>query len=476
MSDLPDDMSRWPSDPYALLGVTPGTPTREIRKSYTNLIRRFKPEHYPDHFRRIREAYDQVQQSEQWRTYAPPPESQPQPPPSDTTIPVDLSLEDAAPPPERPSEPNPPPIPISATSPSASDHLWDAACAGEHERVYRQLREQVQRGSAPEATYLQLYWLRVAFPEVDWDVKPIDWAIKAIGAGYEQGRAFEIIYAELLYRRELCRDAGLVALFDRVRNADAAARLFELRWRAALSFGQWSLVLDELPKAHARLFDHPQSLVSLLSWLVGYMAWSPEDHVARAMQKCRKDLEHLASGNRTLDYAMERLDFLDELVHQWRTMPHARPLHKDIRDFLPISWTGTLGQIRWRIFNLYQGMVGNVPLAIDSLDALAQSWPMTLAQITITAQQTYFASRGSFRAQPEDVKTVFREFFERSARDSPMRIDVLDFLARQRMTVDDFLTHVPFRESTEPVQNLLAQMANDNSLRLVNLAQMTLES
>ena len=66
-----------------------------------------------------------------------------------------------------------------------SESLWDEACSGGHDRVYRLLRDRVWRGGAPESVYLRLYWLRVAFPEVDLDVKPIDWPVRAIAAGFE---------------------------------------------------------------------------------------------------------------------------------------------------------------------------------------------------------------------------------------------------------------------------------------------------
>src|SRR5262245_58458528 len=57
---LPEDIRRWPRDPYQVLGVAPRCDPLEARKAYTRLIRHFKPEQYPEHFRLIREAYDSV--------------------------------------------------------------------------------------------------------------------------------------------------------------------------------------------------------------------------------------------------------------------------------------------------------------------------------------------------------------------------------------------------------------------------------
>jgi hypothetical protein len=49
--DLPDDPRRWPGDPFELLGVARGAVEIEIKRAYTRLIRRFKPEHHPEEFR-----------------------------------------------------------------------------------------------------------------------------------------------------------------------------------------------------------------------------------------------------------------------------------------------------------------------------------------------------------------------------------------------------------------------------------------
>src|SRR5690606_17811124 len=63
---LPDDLSQWPDDPYQLLGLKPGADERAIKKAYTRLIRQFKPEQAPNHFRRIRDAYEQAKRWLQW--------------------------------------------------------------------------------------------------------------------------------------------------------------------------------------------------------------------------------------------------------------------------------------------------------------------------------------------------------------------------------------------------------------------------
>src|SRR3569623_1984264 len=62
-SHLSDDLSTWPANAHALLGVPHEVDRSAARRAYHQLIRRFKPEQYPEHFRRIREAYDEVLQN-----------------------------------------------------------------------------------------------------------------------------------------------------------------------------------------------------------------------------------------------------------------------------------------------------------------------------------------------------------------------------------------------------------------------------
>ena len=57
---LPEDIAAWPTDPWKVLGLAQGTDFRVIRKQYAKLIRRFKPEHHPREFRRVRDAFESV--------------------------------------------------------------------------------------------------------------------------------------------------------------------------------------------------------------------------------------------------------------------------------------------------------------------------------------------------------------------------------------------------------------------------------
>src|SRR4051794_26989422 len=106
---LPEDLQRWPRDPFQVLGVPRGCDPGEARKAYTRLIRHFKPEQHPDHFRTIREAYDAVKRELQYLR----------------GFPGDFSIDDRG-----------PPEPGLGANTDSLQILWDMACNGREEESY----------------------------------------------------------------------------------------------------------------------------------------------------------------------------------------------------------------------------------------------------------------------------------------------------------------------------------------------------
>jgi curved DNA-binding protein CbpA len=48
-------------DPYATLGLPPGSDDETIRRRYLELVRQFPPEHHPERFAAVRAAYEKLQ-------------------------------------------------------------------------------------------------------------------------------------------------------------------------------------------------------------------------------------------------------------------------------------------------------------------------------------------------------------------------------------------------------------------------------
>src|SRR5262249_62396264 len=139
---------------------------------YNALIRRFKPEQYPEQFRRIREAYDQVLMQEQWRRFDPPfPETSGPTEPPDSRVPGPIN----DPPPVAPTPGDaegwtaPPP---ERTLGSELERLWTLAETGMIEEAYRGLRELEREHPGSPEIATRRYWLVTPFPQPEPAPRP----------------------------------------------------------------------------------------------------------------------------------------------------------------------------------------------------------------------------------------------------------------------------------------------------------------
>src|SRR5262245_44111221 len=191
---LPEDLARWPKRAYELLGVDPHVDPRELRRVYTRLIRRYKPEQFPEHFRRIREAYETVlRQAEFFQTIrgADTDEDDDSAASSDEPSgPGEASAKGAAA--VQPWRPVPSLV-------EELEELWRRACAGEEAAAYRRLLELQQSEPASVDVLLRLYWLLTLTPELDAARTPCHWLAQGLSHNLV-GPLWE------LYRREIAEE------------------------------------------------------------------------------------------------------------------------------------------------------------------------------------------------------------------------------------------------------------------------------
>jgi hypothetical protein len=236
-SHLPDDLAQWPDDPFAVLGVRRGVGPRELRKAYTSLIRVFKPEHRPDHFRRIREAFEAIQRYAVFFTPNSDAEPTPGPQPNTETSSVESRERDA---PE--DAPRATPVLVSA------DDLWNRAVWGETVEAYRAFVAELDRSPARTELYARLYWLATVEPEVDPHQPAAEWLTRGLSATGLSGMLLELYGTELLDNPAealMPRATRLLSGNHSVRDLAAYARI---RWQALARAGQWSAIREEFDR------------------------------------------------------------------------------------------------------------------------------------------------------------------------------------------------------------------------------------
>jgi hypothetical protein len=451
-SHLPDDPQQWPDNSFELLGVHPGMSERDVRRAYTRLIRTYKPEQYPEQFRRIREAYEEVlRYVELFRSYeenapATLPEPEASPPPINDPV-AELPLEEVAteaPPPEPDfsflslDAPFPPP-PTPAQEPELlraprthRGEPWELVLAGRPEQAYRRLIERSQQHAGSTEVYLQLYWLLRLTPGLDPRRSPCDHLVEGLLATGLAGPLRE------LYRREIVAtpEEALGERFARLLEARATpaqrVELLEWRWQAAMRLRRWTVLSIDLPAQREQIVREDEAgWMRLLFRLLDELSWSREAPARKLREDCLQELkahEHLAL---TLSNDFDRLDLLTSLVGSWHALCAHGGIPPALLELIPLSWTQPIAEIRGRLMELLQQVSAAPRQWLNLFDRVQAHGPFVLVQLGQLLDEGEERSENvaSDRRTAADVSGLVRDFFDGLGQTSyeQARTPLLDF-------------------------------------------------
>ena len=374
MSDhsLPSDPSSWPRDPFRLLGVSPGVTARELRKAYLHLIRSYKPEHAPEEFKRIRDAYELAlpfAQEPDSRLDRPGTEAENDPDPTPRTPIVETPWSVA--------------VPKEDRQPAAPDP-WDMACRGEPGPAYRALVEQQGRGQASEESYLQLYWLLAILPELDPSRPPVDWLIRGLGIpGLDAGRLRELLKREIAADRALALDDRLTIFFREQTPTVLAVDVAEARWRAARVASRWSLILADLRMLRDWVPEiNEEAWARLLIAAAANLAWagSPDGEHAVAFAR---EVERL--GHRHHDHAddLYQIEYVQVVQSGLERLGGRSGDFSGIFKLLALSWDERGPEYRARFRAYHTQLAQDPPASLDCLDRIHSEAPAVLGRLSI---------------------------------------------------------------------------------------------
>ncbi|MBV9125794.1 MAG: J domain-containing protein [Planctomycetes bacterium] len=386
--ELDSDWTRWPTDPYQLLGVRPGVQARDLRRAYTRLIRTYKPEQYPEQFRRIRDAYEailrHVEMYGRW-SGSPQPTPAEEEPPEELPPPTPLESEtDESPtiPETSSSGQTPTPRPRVPNLEEELAELWQRACSWEEETAYRRLVELHQRHPANQDIYLRLYWLSALVPELDPEVTACDWLARGLRATGLTGPLRE------LYRREITADpeAALRPSSTQLLECPARAGLIAdfagWRWQAAGRLEQWDVIGNDLQILRRGVaLDEEEIWVRLLLAAVDQLAWA-KDKTGRVLRKrCYEEIEQLPHLGDRLNRELDHVELLREVSAAWRALEPDHWLEAELADLIPLSWTRSLTEVRAALLKVLK-LVAQQPLgALETFDNLRPDQGAVLAQL-----------------------------------------------------------------------------------------------
>jgi len=318
VSELPDDLRAWPNDPYALLGVDYSVDERTAKKAYLKLVRRFKPDFHPDHFQRIRQAYDSVLAQLSYRAAMGSDEGYRVYEPDDS---------------ER-NEPH-----GQATSRSLPDEAWQDAVEGRERDAFSKLVRLVQRGEAVPEACLRLYWLSKAIPDLDASTSPCHWLVEGLCATQLSGPMRDLYQREIAAFPEEATSLRCTKLLDVEAEQGRVYDLLQMRWQACDRLVDYKRITDDLKLLKDRFaLPHEVFWNRLLLLAANHLAWGNE-HALRHFEHIKQTLAHSRYLHGELDYELDRLDLLIEITKRVDTLRFVVEVPLVFIELIEHSWT-----------------------------------------------------------------------------------------------------------------------------------------
>lgn len=329
---LPDDPRDWPTDPFALLGVPRSVSETDLKRAYTRLIRKYKPEHAPDEFRRVREAYEAAVEMGRWYRLVASDDSDAEPPPAPLGAPSEPAPRNSEADARHETQIDPPAEPPARDPVEAA---WVAAGAGDPAGAYAALVALESRSPNRADVPLRLYWLLALRPALDDNRTRHDWLAGSLARSGLNGPAVE------LYHRELATvPDALYGPYTDLLNLSgvSGARLLTvagLRLDAAAAQERWAKIeldLDALARRARELND--ALWLEHLANVIGRTACL-QPALARRCVPLLSDLKHLElSCSETFD----RIDYHQTFASLWR---QTTLVPEPIRRAVAVGWGGT---------------------------------------------------------------------------------------------------------------------------------------
>ena len=285
---LDDDYKKWPKDAFELLQVAPGSDKKTIRRAYNSLIKKYKPDHFPEEFRIIREAYEtalnQLEYQDFFTVFNEPVEEE--------ESRVSLNVE----PIENPEE-----------------KYWSQALKGEIEEAFTGLRNLVEQTYESEVV-LKLFWLKKVNPELpEIDFLPI--LTKSYLKSFNY-RTSTLIYKEMeqnVYWSLSGECLNFIELLSR-ENSETTRQLLDKRWLLAYQGNKLEIIPEDLEKLrHCYALNEVEWGLILLASQNFLSFWEGEN-AQEMVDKYSSEIAQIPiNAGGYLDSAMDSFDFLKEI-------------------------------------------------------------------------------------------------------------------------------------------------------------------
>ena len=348
MAELSENLNEWPSSPHDVLGVHSNSTPKEIRRAYFRLIRRFTPDDFPQHFQRIRECFDQLQD----RGHAPS-DSFPINLNRPDTSANDSDLGDSA---DLAFSPNAPGDHDERTDgePDELREVWERIESKDWPDARRHIRAILERqsGASPEPSRFLLYALSNLGDMANLPSERFDILLNLLddcAHPYQVARWLEF---EALRNPHLIETPDFQEFLGKCDHSDTLDTLYRLRWRI-LGLGRYETIIADVELLQNRALELGEDrLLGLLQESVEYTVWCDSPLAQRHFNECLPLVSNPVGGSELGFQYADIMEYIHEAADDWTQLCTFKksPLTHFVSQVIPYCRTDSIEQMkaRWK--------------------------------------------------------------------------------------------------------------------------------
>ncbi|TWU05170.1 DnaJ domain protein [Symmachiella macrocystis] len=382
---LPDDSSQWPLNPWEIFGLRPNAKHVELRRAYSQLIRRFRPDTHPVEFQRIHEAYQrlkailgsQVQpelpshgnaSNENWSHGGSP----------HGYSPYGNSNGNGKSPYDSPIDPN---VPSSRNEiRKRAPDVGGLFAIHDKKSVVDAYRSLVQadKQHPSETTAAALYWQLILNPDLDTQRKPADWLLHGLSRTNGSPCLLELFRQELICKPRFALSDKAGQFLKRI-PASFRSELLRQRWKHAATAKNWQVIREDLVVHRTPLVDYsPTEWVRLTIAAANHAAWSQDSDAVRILDTCRKEIALFDNFQLELESELIQFDHLTELATGIKSLPTVGNIHvRLLLQEMPNIWNAS-NNVRSAVVPIISGLLSKPETVLSELDQVASVSPVVL--------------------------------------------------------------------------------------------------
>ena len=397
---------------HRLLNVEKDVGSRDLRRAYTRLIRQFKPEHSPEEFRRIRDAYESLQQIVEWKErFAPSsvPDSAEQ---YEEAATVDGDLQQGTPAASEEQLYSSQNVRITLKSLDEElDELWQQSCEGGEEAAYFRLKTLSKEHSGSEAICVRLYWLLRIARELDADLRCSTWLMTSATTRPESRTLRELLRREIELQPGMAYSPEFIGLLKREVESEVIYDLLSARWRAAVRLDRWPTLETDLERLKPRLENgEPLLTVRLQILAAEKLLWNPVHEPTELLDKIEEN-QHFQLE---LQDVLDRLETLRQVALEWRTLLDSEGSSNHFVKMMPSFWQDPPEIAERQLLEFAARCMKSPDSHFRYLDSLRGRMPSLLLEVwrrlnSISSEPCELTDEGRMRIHEFFVETRFSD-------------------------------------------------------------------